>query len=129
MGGEGIGAVVTPDVADAHCGDAFALRHCVLALQDDHVTAVALAPVEIAPGRGAVFGGRHDFEKIAADREQRVLKAKLGHAGILVADLQTQHRTDFLDGRFEFLCDEDKLTQSHDWFPIPLPAGDVSTGI
>ena len=66
-----------------------------VAIKDQHVAAALLAgrarPGQKPPGRRAGLGGRDDLKKTAAQRKQRVFKAKPGHCRVAVAHRQAEH--------------------------------------
>src|SRR5277367_2385051 len=87
-------ALALPRDSDAHRKRALApleLRRVALALADDHVTAVAAAPLEIAPAGSAFLDRRDHLDKVAADRQQRILQPEHSNAGIDVTDLESEH--------------------------------------
>src|SRR5215813_9270790 len=70
------------------------------ALGDDHVAAVAAAPIEKAPRGGAVTHRRYHLEESVADGKERVLEPVLAHARVPVAHLEAEHLTEGVhDGR------------------------------
>jgi len=85
----------------------------VVDLDDDHVAAVAAAPVEIAAGGGVWAHGRYDLEEGVADGHHRVLEAEHGDLGVSVTDLQSQHAGDLRDLGVEPVGDEGNLAQLH----------------
>ena len=72
-------------------------------LDDHHVAAVALAPLDVAAGRGAGLDGRDDLEEVVADRADDVDQAPLGDAGIAIGDLDAQDVAQFLARAFQVL--------------------------
>jgi hypothetical protein len=105
--------VLLGDGAHAEPGDARPLGLGVGHLDDHHVAAVALAPLDVAAGRGARLLGRHDLEEVVADRADDVDQAPLGDAGIAIGHVDPQDVAQLLTRAFEVFADEDALPELH----------------
>ena len=104
--------------ADAETGDALALGLGVVDLDDHHVAAVALAPLDVAAGRGALLERRDDLEEIVAGRADDIDQPPLGDAGVAIGDLEPKDVAQLLAGAFEVLDDEDALPELHRFLPF-----------
>src|SRR6266436_2284322 len=94
----------------------------VVALQDDHVAAVALAPFEIASAGGSFLNRRDDLDELAADRHQRILKSECFDRWIAMTNLKAENLVHVIDNRRELARDERQLSKSepHDGSPKVL---------
>ena len=105
-----------PRDSDVHRNRALApleLRRVALALADDHVAAVAAAPLEVAAAGSAFLDGSDHFDEVVAYRQQRVLQAEHSNSGIDVADLESKHALQIIDDRRELVCDQRNLAKSN----------------
>src|SRR5262245_6213461 len=86
-------------VGDAHAQRlaARAPRCEVGTLGDDHVAAIAAAPIEKAPRGGAVPHWRHHLEEAVTDGKKRVLEPVLAHARVAVAHLEAEDLAEGVD--------------------------------
>ena len=82
-------------------------------LHHHHVAAVAAAPIEPATRGRAGRRRRHHLQERVADRQQRVLQAEDGDAGIAEPHLEVQDGAEVGDHRLEVPRDERHLSQSH----------------
>ena len=57
-------------------------RFKIVAIDDEHVSAIALSPLEIASRRCGFLGWRHDLEESAAGREQCIVQTVFADARI-----------------------------------------------
>jgi len=105
--------ILLRDGAHAKAGDTRPLGLGVGHLDDHHVAAVALAPLDVAAGRSAGLAGRHDLEEVVADRTDDVDQAPLGDARVAVGDLDAEDVAQFLARAFEIFADEDALPELH----------------
>src|SRR5260221_7738827 len=106
-------ALIFERVGDAHADRVHvpAAARYVVAVEDDHIAAVAPAAFEIAAGGRAVLDGRHDFEKARADRERRVDEAVFADIAVAVADREAEDVGEVGDGGLEGARDQTDLAQ------------------
>ena len=101
---------------DAHAVVQGALPHRLLVgarirLADHHVAAVAVAPIQIAPGSGVLFHRHHHFEQVAADRQQRVDEAEPADARIDEAAVDAEDLLQVVDGGVQLPGNEADLAK------------------
>ena len=84
----------------------------VVALANDHVTAVALAALEVAAAGGALLDGGDHFEELAADGDDGVLEPEALDAGVDEADLDAEDGVQVGQDGPEFTGDESDLAQA-----------------
>src|ERR1700731_2339698 len=98
----GIG-LVAQWIGDAHADrvDVAAAALDVVAVEDDHIAAVAAAPFEIAAGARAAPGRRGHFEKARADWQQRPAPPVFADIAVAVAAREAEDFGEIGDGGLE----------------------------
>ncbi len=82
-----------------------------VALADDHVAAVAAAPLEIAAAGSAFLDRRDHLDEIIADWQQRIFQPEHSDSGIDVTDLESEHALQIIDHRRELVGDQRNLAK------------------
>ena len=91
----------------------------VVAVDDVHITAIALAPLDIAAGRRVRLCRGNDFEESAAHGEQSIVQAVLADARIAETDFEAEHVLYLLLGCSEVAGDKTDLTKPEISHPAP----------
>ena len=102
----------------AEIGHPLALGRGIGDLEDDHVAAVAVAPLDVSARRRSLLERRHDLEKVVPGRAHDIDQTPLGDAGIAIGDLDPQDVAQLLARALEVFADENALPESHRVPPI-----------
>ena len=85
-------------------------RRVIVALQNYHVTAVALAAFQVTAACGSFLNRRDHFQELTSDWQQGVLEPESFHARVAMSDFESEHRMEILDHRRELTSDQRNLT-------------------
>jgi hypothetical protein len=102
-----------PHGTDAERLEAGAIAIEIVALDDQHVAAVAAASLEIALRRGTRIDRRDDFEERVADRHHGVAQAELLHGGVVEGHFDAEHAREVADGGVQVARHDHELAEPH----------------
>ncbi len=113
-------AIVLDDLAHAEGVDASLDARMVVALEDDHVAAVAVAALEVAAAGGALADRGDDLDELVAGRDHGVAQSEDVDAGIVVRRAEGEDVGERVDDRVEVVGDECDLSESEHLVRVPL---------
>ncbi|MGC4243512.1 MAG: hypothetical protein QM686_14785 [Herbaspirillum sp.] len=101
----------------------------LVALQDDHVAAVALAPVEVAARGGVLLDRGDDLDELVADRHDGVVEAEHVDARIVEGDVDAELGLELVDDAVTVAGDEGDLAEAEHAVMLALGPSVAGSGV